>query len=346
MRYLARLVHVLAIIIAIVGLTATSQADEMRIATLAPSGSAWMKILERGAADIEQGTAGRISTKYYPNGVQGDERDVVRKMKLRQLDGAVVTSVGLSMVYNGIRVLELPRMFDSTEEMDYVRAKMWPYFRKKFLDKGFVLGTPGDVGWIHIVSKTRVGNLDDLRKTRIWLWTDDPIQKALFQKLNLNAVPMGVPDVLPSLTSGRINAAYNSPLGAVALQWSSKVRYMSEMRMLYSHGATLFRKDVWLKASKEDRKFISKVLRKQGRRLLKIVRRDNRTAQKQIAQKGVQIIASSPEMIREVDRAARAVWQELVGKVYTQQELDMVLKFRDEYRTQGKQNAPSNKPVQ
>ncbi|MEM9488196.1 MAG: TRAP transporter substrate-binding protein DctP [Myxococcota bacterium] len=291
-----------------------------------------MKILDKGAAALEQATDGRITTKYYPNGVQGDERDVIRKMRLGQLDGAAVTSVGLSLVYEGIRVLELPRMFASIEEMDYVRKKVWPYFRKKFAAKGFVLGEPGDVGWIHFFSKARVDKLSDLRKAKVWLWTDDPLAKAMFDKLNINAVPMGVPDVLPSLTSGRINAAYNSPLGAVALQWSSKVKYMTAMRMSYAQGATIFRKEVWLKASKDDRKIVTKQLRLQSAQLRKTVRRDNRTAKRQMTRKGVQAVPTSPELERDFDRAAQQVWQGLVGKVYSQAELDMVMKYRDEYR--------------
>lgn len=330
----------LAVAVIAAGFTVTAlaqQKDERRIATLAPRGSSWMKTLERGAAEIADKTQGRVTTKYYPNGVQGDERDVIRKMGLGQLDGAAVTSVGLSLVYEGIRVLELPRMFQSIEEMDYVRDKMWPYFRKKFVKKGYVLGSPGDVGWVHFFSKSRVQKLSDLRKAKVWLWSDDPLAKAMFKKLNVNAVPMGVPDVLPSLTSGRINAAYNSSLGAVALQWSSKVKYMTGMRMSYSQGATLFRKEVWLRSSKDDRKLISKILRKQSRKLRTIIRRDNRTARKQMAQKGVQIVETAPDMEREFDRAAQEVWKELVGKVYTQAELDMVLKHRAEYRAKNGQ---------
>lgn len=325
-----------AVIVAGFASTAAAQSDERRIATLAPRGSSWMKTLERGAAEITKATEGRVTTKYYPNGVQGDERDVIRKMRLGQLDGAAVTSVGLSLVYEGIRVLELPRMFESVEEMDYVRVKMWPYFRKKFLKKGFVLGDGGDVGWIHFFSRTQVKQLSDLRKAKVWLWTDDPLAKAMFKELNINAVPMGVPDVLPSLTSGRINAAYASPLAAVALQWSSKVKYMTEMRMAYSQGATIFRKEVWVRSSKADRRLISKILRSQSNKLRKIVRRDNRTARRQMAQKGVQIVKTDAAMARDFDAAAQKVWKSLVGKVYSQAELDMVLKHRAEYRAQSK----------
>jgi TRAP-type C4-dicarboxylate transport system substrate-binding protein len=119
----------------------------------------------------------------------------------------------------------------------------------------------------------------------------------------------------------------------VALQWNTKVRYMTSMPMSYGIGATLVRKEVWEQMSEADRKIANKIIRKQNRKLLKSVRRDNDTARKQITRKGVKIIETPPELIREFDDAAKQVWKELVGKVFSQEELDMVLKYRDEFRS-------------
>jgi TRAP-type transport system periplasmic protein len=331
-------VHALAAAVAVAALQTSALADsqERRIATLAPRGSAWMKILERGAAELEKQTEGRITTKYYPNGVQGDERDVIRKMRLGQLDGAAVTSVGLSLIEPSIRVLELPRIFESAEELDYVREKMWPYFRKKFAQKGFVLATTGDVGFIYFYTENPVTSLSDLRKAKVWVWSDDELAREMFKKLNIKGVPMGVPDVLPSLTSGRINACYASPLAAVALQWNSKVQYMTSMPLSYSIGATVVRKEVWDKISEEDRKISQRVLAKQSSKLQQTVRRDNETARSQMIRKGVKIVETPPALVRDFDDAAKQVWQDLAGKVYSQEELDMVLKYRNEYRARGK----------
>src|SRR3984885_3222660 len=109
---------------------------ELRIATLAPSGSPWMEVLDKAAAETKDKTSGRVTLKYFEGGQQGDERDFVRKINLGQLDGAAVTAVGLSMIDESIRVLELPMLFQSAEEFDYVADKLWPYFQKKFEAKG------------------------------------------------------------------------------------------------------------------------------------------------------------------------------------------------------------------
>lgn len=309
-----------------------SAGDTIRVATLAPPGSAWMKVLNEGANAIEKATEGRIKIKYYAGGSQGDERDVVRKMRLGGIDGAALTSVGLSMIYPGIRVLELPRLFETTDEMDYVRRKMWPYFKKKFRQKGFDLGEPGDVGFIYFMSKQPVRSMSDLKKVRVWMWTDDRLVRAMFKELGVSGVPLGVPDVLPNLQKGRINGCYGSPLAAVALQWAANVRYMTSMPMSYAIGASVVRNEVSDRASAGDRKLQRTVAKNLGKKMRRTVRRDNKKARKQMTRKGVKIIETPPQMVAEFDRAAQKVWSDLAGKVYSKKELETVLKLRDAYR--------------
>src|SRR6478736_2791373 len=124
---------------------------ELRIATLAPDNSSWTETLDKAASEVKDKTAGRVTLKYFKGGSQGDERDYIRKIKLGQLDGAAVTAIGLAMIDESIRVLELPMMFNSVDELDYVADKMWPYFQKKFKDKGFRLNDRGEVGWIYFL---------------------------------------------------------------------------------------------------------------------------------------------------------------------------------------------------
>ncbi|MGE3544058.1 MAG: TRAP transporter substrate-binding protein DctP, partial [Kofleriaceae bacterium] len=169
--------------------------SELRIATLAPSGSPWMVVIDKASAEIKQKTSGRVTLKYFDGAQMGDERDFVRKIKLGQLDGASVTSIGLGMIDESIRVLELPMMFKSPEEVDYVADKMWPYFQKKFEKKGFQLGDRGEVGWVYFLSKNKVQSLADLKGQKLWQWGDDQLVGAMYKKLALNGVPLGVPEV-------------------------------------------------------------------------------------------------------------------------------------------------------
>ena len=313
---------------------AVASADnvEIRLATLAPDGSSWMKILGKGSAEIETKTEKRVVIKYYAGGVQGDERDVVRKMNLGQLDGGAFTSVGLSMIDESIRVLELPRLFASAEELDYVADKMWPYFQKKFEAKGFRLQDRGEVGWIYIMSKEELTSIDAVKKQKIWMWGDDGLVKAMYTKLGISGVPLGVPEVEPALTTGRINACYGSPLAAVALQWNTKVKYMTSMPISFAIGATVVKLDTIKKISAEDQTMITKIAKGMSKTLRKQIRKDNESAKKQMERKGVKITETPADMVAGFDKAAQDVWTAQVGKMYTKVEFDQVMKFRGEYR--------------
>lgn len=334
-----RLTNVLCAL-ALAGAVATpsiASADtELRIATLAPSGSPWMAVLDKAAAEIKTKTDGRVTLKYFEGGQQGDERDAVRKIKAGQLDGAAVTAVGLAMIDESIRVLELPMMFETAEELDYVADKMWPYFQRKFEKKGFKLNDRGEVGWIYFMSKSKVESLGDLKGQKLWMWGDDQVVGAMFKQLGVNGVPLGVPEVDSSLTSGRINACYGSPVAAVALQWYTKVKYMTSMPMSFSIGATVMSNDAIKKLSADDLKTVQKIARAGSKKLRRTIRKANEDAKKTMTRKGVTVIQSPPAMIQDFTKNAEAVRKQLVGKVYSQEELDMVLKYRSEYRAKKK----------
>jgi len=309
---------------------------ELRIATRAPSGSPWMQVLDRAAAEIKTKTSGRVTMKYFEGGQQGDERDFVRKIKLGQLDGAAVTAIGLAMIDESIRVLELPMMFQSAEELDYVADKMWPYFQKKFAAKGFRLNDRGEVGWIYFLSKNKVASLADLKGQKLWMWGDDQLVGAMFKKLGLNGVPLGVPEVDAGLTSGKINAAYGSPVAAVALQWYSKVKYMTSMPMSFAIGATVISNDALKKISPEDQKIVEDIGKANAKKLRKVIRKANEDAKGTMTRKGITVVNTPVTMVDEFTKDSQEAWKDMTGKIYSKEELDMVLKYRDEYRAKHK----------
>jgi TRAP-type transport system periplasmic protein len=317
--------------------TSSARAEtELRIATLAPAGSPWMAVIDKASAEIKEKTGGRVKVKYFEGGQQGDERDFVRKIKLGQLDGASVTSIGLAMIDESIRVLELPMMFKSPEEVDYVADKMWPYFQKKFESKGFQLNDRGEVGWVYFLSKTKVASLGDLKGQKLWQWGDDQLVGAMYKKLALNGVPLGVPEVDAALTSGRISACYGSPVAAVALQWYTKVKYMTSMPMSFAIGATVISNEALKKLSTEDKKVMEEIGRAGAKKSRKVIRKANEEAKTTMTNKGVTVVQTPVAMIDEFAKYAAQVQKDLVGKVYSQEELDMVIKYRDEYRAKNK----------
>ena len=318
----------------LVGTATTAHADnvELRIATLAPDGSDWMKEFDKAASEVKEKTSGRVVLKYFAGGQQGDERDYVRKIKLGQLDGAGVTSIGLSLIDESIRVLELPRMFNTVEEVDYVADKMWPYFQKKFEAKGFKLNDRGEVGWIYVISKDKLTTMAQIQGAKIWQWGDDAIIGAMFKKLGLKGQPLGVPEVEGSLTSGRINAAYGSPYAAVALQWSSKIGFISSMPISFAIGATVISLEASKKLSAEDTKTVASIGTASAKKLRKVIRKANDAAQKSMTKRGVVTVEMPKETVDAFDKAAAEIQTELAGKVYSKEELGMVIKYRAEFR--------------
>lgn len=311
---------------------AVAEPLQIRMATLAPSGSPWVDFMERAASEITTATEGRVTFKYFPGGQQGDERDFVRKIKLGQLDGAAVTAAGLAMIEPSILVLGLPMLFTSEDEVDYVATKMWPYFQKKFEQKGFRLAERGELGWIYLFSKNKVASISDLQKQKLWTLGDEQFGSTIVDKLKLNGVPLGIAEVDAALTSGRINACFSSPLGAISLQWYTKVKYMSTPPIAFAIGATLLSLDAAKKVSAEDAKLIEEIARHNQKKARAVIRKANEDARKMILRKGITVVPVPQAMIDELAKVATEVQAELVGKMYSKEELAKVIAYRDEYR--------------
>ena len=182
------------------------------------------------------------------------------------------------------------------------------------------------------MSRDPVKSMSDIQKTKAWMWTDDKVVRTMFEKLKVSGVPLGVPDVLPSRQSGRIDACYGPPLAAMAFQWNTKIKYMTSMPMSYSVGSTVLRKDVYDKMAAGDQAIEKAITDKLGVALRKNIRRDNNDAQLAMTRKGVKVITTPAAMIAAFDKAAEEAWSDLVDRIYTQKQLDLVLKYRAQYR--------------
>jgi TRAP-type C4-dicarboxylate transport system substrate-binding protein len=175
-----------------------------------------------------------------------------------------------------------------------------------------------------------------LRGQKLWLWGDDQLVGAVFKKLGLNGVPLGVPEVDGNLTSGKIDACYGSPLAAVALQWYSKVKYMTSMPMSFAIGATVVSNEAYKKLTPEDAKVVEDISRANAKKLRKVIRKANEDAKSTMGRKGVQVVPTPIAMVDDFTKQSTELWNELAGKIYSKEELKMVLDARDEYRAKHK----------
>ena len=235
----------------------TAGADtELRLATSVPDGSPWARVLEANAHELGQKTEGRVTLRYYLNSAQGDDRDAVRKMKLGQLDGAMVSGGALGMIASDVRVLEQPLLFTTNRQLDVVRSTMAADFRSRFEGAGYVLLAWADNGWVHFLSTTPITTPSDLTKLKMGLGAEDAVMREFFRALGVNAVPLGGPEILPALQSGRVTACYGTLGEAIARNWYAKTKHATATPVAYEVGALVVRKEAFGRLSREDQQAV------------------------------------------------------------------------------------------
>lgn len=219
-------------------------AATLRIATLAPKNSAWGKVFKVWEKALEQKTKGGLEVEIYYNAVQGNEDAMVGKMKTGQLDGAALTSVGLSRIQRNVLVLQLPGVVDSWDALDKVRGALGGELEKSFAKEGFVIAGWGDVGLVRQMTKGfALRRPSDLRGRRPLVWRNEPIGPAVYSSLpGVVPVPLGVPEVLPALRAGKIDVINAPALAAEQLQWTPFLDHVSGTVSVCAIGGTIFRK--------------------------------------------------------------------------------------------------------
>ena len=328
-----RICRAVIIVIAAVVLLVSAQGDTtIKLATLAPSGSTWMNIMQGMSKELLEKSGGSIILKLYPGGVLGDEKDMVRRMQIGQLHCCAMTTVGLSLIQKEALVFQLPLLFDDNQELDYVRDNLQPRMEKLFRKNGYILLGWGDVGPVFIFSKKRIQSRNDLRKCKIWGWVDDPIAMALFKEGGITPVPLSISEVLPSLQTGVIDTVPSSPLACVALQWFSKVKYMTDLPLSISIGATVITKMKFDSMDTTSQALLLDVAERYHRELTRQSREDNLKAIKTLRENGIETVTVADQTKREWEEIALKVKMNLVGRFYSQEILDEVSQLVQEYR--------------
>ncbi|HEX6928403.1 MAG TPA: TRAP transporter substrate-binding protein DctP, partial [Gammaproteobacteria bacterium] len=217
-------------------LPAEAAQTTFKIATLAPDGSSWMNEMRAAAETIEARTDGRVTFRFYPGGVMGNDRSVLRKMRIGQLQGAAFTGGGLAGVYPDIQVFGLPFLFRNLEEVDYLRKKLDPVLQKGLEDAGFVNFGFAEGGFAKIMSTVPIRTTEDLKNEKAWVPDSDIISYRVMSALGVSPVKMPITDVLTGLQTGLISVVGSSPLGAIAFQWHTRVKYMTDEPLIYLIG--------------------------------------------------------------------------------------------------------------
>jgi TRAP-type transport system periplasmic protein len=299
----------------------------IKLATLAPPGSSWMKVFQRAAKDIAKNTGGQVKLKIYGGGSQGDEKVVVEKMRAGQVHAAAITAIGLADIAPEVLVLQTPGLITDYKTLDKVRDKLRTRFEGAFRKGGFELLGWGDVGVVYFYSANEIKSTENLKKCRTWVWNADPIAREFAKVAAVTPVPLGVPDVLPSLNTGHIDTFYTSPLGCLSLQWFTKVKYRNTEPLAVGIGAVVMSSKALASLSPENQEIVRASISKWARALVKKARADDVKATKILRQRGIVDIESSEEDKAEFRKLMRKVQEGLVGSVYPRALLEDVRKL-------------------
>jgi len=298
--------------------------QEIKLSVLAPEGSTWVKVMEDMNQEIQTQSKGRMALKIYAGGVSGDEKDVLRKMRIGQVHAAAFTGVGLGQIVPSVRILELPMLFRTYDEVDFVKNKLKPVFQEKFSAKGFELLGWAEAGFVNIFSNKAIKSSEDMQGVKMWAWEGDPLVQAMYQALGITPIPLSLPDVLTSLQTNLIDGVYGPPLGVIALQWFTKVKNMTNVNLANSTGALLISKKRMAKLPPDLQKILRDAAKKYSDILVNKIRSENVQAINTLKKSGIQIIDLDPKAKEQIITISETVYPKLTGKLYSPQLLAQV----------------------
>jgi len=309
-----------------------SQKYTIRFATVAPEGSTWMNIMREYDAQIRKESGGQMGFKLYGGGVAGDEKDVIRKIRLGQYHAAGFTGVGMGEITKKVRILDAPFLFKNYGEIDYIYSKFDQEMSNSFLENGFVLLGWAEVGFVYVFTNTPIHKSSDLKSTKMWVWQGDPVAESAFKTIGISPIPLSLTDVFTSLQTGLINAFYTSPLAGISMQWFTKAKYILDVPLANSAGSILIAKSMWDKMPEELRNILMKNGRQYMRKLTEQSRKDNEKSLKIMQQKGLTLIKPDEKVLKEYETVGYNSRKSLSGSLIPADLVQRVEKSLDDYR--------------
>jgi len=311
-----------------------SQAAVLKIATLSPDGSVWMKKMRAGGDAVEQRTAGRVKFKFYPGGVMGDDGAVLRKMRIGQLQGGAITSGALESIYPDSQIYNFPLLFKSFDEVDYVRSAMDKVLEKGFEAKGLVTFGFAEGGLAYPMTKGEaIHKPTDLLGHKVWAPSDDALSALTFASINVTPIPLGLGDVLAGLQTNLIDTIACPPVPALVMQWHSQMKSVTDIPMTYVYAMMAIDKKVFDAIPAADQAIVREEMRKVFADLDQQNRKDNISAFSTLSKQGITVVSPSVEDSKAWyelgDKAQhKLLAQNLVSKDLYKQVEDLLTKFR------------------
>lgn len=297
----------------------SAMAGPVKVGVLAPEGTGWAKIIKKMTGEIKEATKGNVEIKVYYGGSQGDEQDVLRKIRIGQLHGGIFTGKTLGDINGDVRIMEIPFTFNhNREKAAKTLQNLAPFFNQNFEKNKFKNLATFEIGQIYLVSQKKVPDLSSTKSLKIWSWEGDPVVNTMFEAMNLIGVPLALPDVLSSLSTGVIDAAYAPGIGIISLQWNTKIKYVVDFPISYSIGAFVITSDAWAKISPADQKLVLEISKKYETEINSTNEKDNKDAFNSMRSQKVEFIKFSDSDIKVAQGYRHEIIKKLKGKLFSE----------------------------
>ncbi|TKB11779.1 TRAP transporter substrate-binding protein DctP [Desulforhopalus sp. IMCC35007] len=303
-----------------------------KVATLAPAGSVWIEQFDKFAASITKETGGEVAFRIYPGGVMGDDQAMIRKMRVGQLQGGGFTMTGVSMQVPDFRVLGIPFLFESYDEVDYVRNGLMPDFMQKFRENNLEIVAMTEVGFIYAMSTKPIDNYIKFKDTKNWSPTGDPISEAFMKTLGITPTSLTIPDVLSSLQSGLVETVYNSLYGSIVMQWFTKAQYIVDFPYGYAYGVFALDAKKFNKLPPAHQEIIHKAASTYFPILLAETRKSNEESQQVLKERGNTFLTLDKETIGILREKRDLAMKQMIPDAVSEQIYNKTIELLDEYR--------------
>ena len=304
----------LVITLLLLGTVSAASAQTIKLATLAPEGSAWMNAMRSGAGEIGERTEGRVKFKFYGGGVQGNDKQVLRKMRIGQLHGGAFTSTALIDFQKDAILYGMPMLFNNLEEVQFARDHMDGKLRALLEDAGYInFGFAGG-GFAHIMSTRPIANLDDMQGLKVWLPDGDRLAYGAMKALGVSPVTMPLTDVMTGLQTELIDTVMGPPAATIILQWNTGVDYITELPLAYVFAMLVIDKKYFDRIQAEDQAIVRDVMERVYRGFDEQGNDDNEKAYKALLDDGMKSVTPDQGQIPEWHKAVRKSNHELAGE--------------------------------
>ena len=320
----------------------SSAQTRLRLGTLLPKGSSQTQALEEMGQQWKAATGGAVTLTIYP-GTMGGEKELVMRVRAGQLQAATLSVGGLSDIDPTVgAVQKIPLLYHSLEEMEYVRSKLQADLEHRLEDKGFIVLSWTDAGWVYIFSRQPYTKPSEFRerKSKIFVTASDLKEVDLINNLGFQAVPLEWSDAFVSLQTGLVDTVPVTPFYAEASQIDTVAKNLLEVKYVPLVGATVITKKVWDSLTADQREKMKRIAIDTGQKIQTRSREESQEAIDAMQKRGLQVHLVSPDLENEWHKYAESVYPKVRGNMVPADVFDKTIALVNEYRASQKASHP------